>query len=88
MLKVVHYYGTRPAKEPDAPQRCANAGFHIIDDQGPFDANCDALTIDEKLPTIKQPRRLPKQDAPEILEVCWRAPRLGCHDARALSRIA
>jgi hypothetical protein len=69
MLKVVHHDGTRQAKEPDAPQRRANAGLNIIDGQGPLDADHDALAVDRKLPAIKQPRRLPKQDAPEILQV-------------------
>jgi hypothetical protein len=66
---IPHAQGSGQAKEPGAPQRCANAGLHVIDDQGSFDANRDVLAIDRKLPTIKQPRRLPKQDAPEILEV-------------------
>jgi len=34
-----------------------------------LDADHDALAVDRKLPAIKQPRRLPKQDAPEILQV-------------------
>src|SRR4029077_16294226 len=70
-LKVVHHDGTRQAKEPNASQRRANAGLNIIDGQGSFDADHDALAVDRKLPAIKQPRRLPKQDAPEILQVPW-----------------
>ena len=53
LLKVVHHDGTRQAKEPDTPQRRADARLHVIDDQGAFDADRDSLAIDGKLPPIE-----------------------------------
>jgi hypothetical protein len=67
LLEVVHDDGTGQAKKPDAPQCRTNAGLDVVDDQRTFDADRDRLTIDGKLPAIDHPRRLPKEDAAEIL---------------------
>src|ERR1700674_4335990 len=69
MLEVVHHDGAGQTKESDAPQRRADAGLHIIDYQSSFDTDRDGLTINGKLPAIKELCRLAKQDAREVLQV-------------------